>query len=106
MTATFGDGTTEVGSMAIGCDGSHSKVREFLVGHEAAKLEDTMINYAAGNYSPEEAHVLRSYHPILKLCWHPVLPGGSLLAGMYRLSRAIIKNLTRGTMTAESFHST
>ena len=88
VAATFEDGAVEVGSIVVGCDGSHSKVREFLVGHEAAEMQDTghtMINYAAGNYSSEEAHLLRSYHPIVKLCWHPVLPGGSLLAGMYRL---------------------
>ena len=82
----FEDGSQEAGDMVIGCDGSHSKIREFLVGAEAAKLEDTgltMINYAAANYTPEQARLLREYHPIVKLCWHPTLPGGALLAGAY-----------------------
>ena len=86
VTAEFEDGTRESGHMLIGCDGSHSRVREFLVGHEAAQLEDTghtMINHAATHYSPEQAHLLRTVHPILKLAWHPELPGGSLLAGTY-----------------------
>ena len=84
VTVEFEDGTQEVGSVVIGSDGSHSKVREFLVGYEAAQQEDTghtMINYAASGYTPEQARLLRSYHPIVKLCMHPKLPGAALLAG-------------------------
>ena len=84
----FEDGIQETGSMVIGCDGSHSWVREFLVGHEAAKDEitgQTFINYAAGGYLPEKAHLLRSYHAILKFGWHPTVPGGAMLAGAYCL---------------------
>lgn len=78
----FEDGTCATGSLVIGADGSQSKVREFLVGPDAAQLEDvglTMINFPYSGYTPEQAHLLRSWHPIVQLCYHPG-GGGSLLA--------------------------
>lgn len=85
MTVDFEDGSSEQGHMVIGCDGSRSKVRRFLVGIEAAQQEDTgitMINYAAaGCYTPEQARLLRMHHPIVKLCLHPQVNGAVLLAG-------------------------
>ena len=85
VTAEFDDGSKATADMVIGCDGSHSKVREFLVGLEQAELTDvgmTLINYAASNYTPEQARLLRSYHPIIKLGFHPTNPAMSLIAGM------------------------
>lgn len=81
---SFRDGTTASGSVAIGCDGSHSKVREFLVGHEASKLEPvdlTMINFPMGGYTVEEARLLQTLHPIFKIAAHPDKPGNGMLAG-------------------------
>jgi 2-polyprenyl-6-methoxyphenol hydroxylase-like FAD-dependent oxidoreductase len=84
VTVSFDDGTQAKGSMIIGADGSHSKVREFLVGSEAAAPESlnlTMVNCIGTGYTPEQAKLLRSYHPIVKLSLHPEMPGGALLAG-------------------------
>lgn len=66
----FEDGTTALGNMVIGADGSNSKVREFLVGREAAREEDidlTTINFPWGGYTDQQARFLRSHHPIVQL---------------------------------------
>lgn len=82
----FEDGTQASGSIVIGCDGSHSRVREFLVGVEAAKVKDlplTMINHVRATYSVEQAQQLTAYHPIVKLAHLPGLNGSALLAGEF-----------------------
>lgn len=84
VTVEFQDGTQATGNIVIGCDGSHSRVREFLVGVEAAKMQDlplTMINHARATYTAEQAQQLTAYHPIVKLAKLPDLEGGVLLAG-------------------------
>jgi 2-polyprenyl-6-methoxyphenol hydroxylase-like FAD-dependent oxidoreductase len=84
VTAHFDDDTLETGNMVLGCDGSKSKVREFVVGTEAAKQEEldlTMINFAGGKYTAEQAVRNRQFHPIIKLCHHPEFAGTSALAG-------------------------
>ncbi|KAF1360042.1 hypothetical protein EJ07DRAFT_177929 [Lizonia empirigonia] len=85
VTVTFRDGSTEIGSVVIGCDGSHSKVREFLVGHEAAKLhfvDLTMINFLQDGYIADEALLLQTMHPIFKIVAHPEKPGNGILAAL------------------------
>ena len=85
VVADFEDGTSEIGDTVVGCDGSHSKVREWLVGKEAAQMEDTghnMINYAASGYTPDQVRLLRSKSPIVQLAFnHSKVPGAALLAG-------------------------
>jgi 2-polyprenyl-6-methoxyphenol hydroxylase-like FAD-dependent oxidoreductase len=86
VTATFRDGSSETGNIAIGCDGSHSKVREFLVGPEAAALQFvdlTMINFPQGGYAAEDARLLQTMHPIFKIAAHPHKPGNGILAGEF-----------------------
>ena len=85
MEIAFRDGTIASGSMVIGCDGSRSKAREFLVGKEAAQLEPvdlTMINWFKTGYTPEEAHLLQTLHPVFKIAALPDRPGNGLLAGL------------------------
>ena len=87
VRVTFRDGTTETGNMVIGCDGSHSRVREFLVGPEAAELDPvglTMINFPIGGFTVEEARLLQTRHPIFKIAAHPDKPGNGILAGTFR----------------------
>lgn len=70
---TFEDGSEEVGDLLIGCDGSKSKVREFLVGVEGAKGVDTgftMMNFAA-SYTADQARLLRSIPSMVTLGYHP-----------------------------------
>ena len=81
---TFEDGTTNSGNMIIGCDGARSRVREFLVGREAAQLEYvdlTMINFPRGGYTANEARLLQTMHPVFKIAAHPAGIGNSILAG-------------------------
>ncbi|CAI6237290.1 unnamed protein product [Periconia digitata] len=71
--------------MVIGCDGSHSRVREFLVGHEAAQLQFvdlTMINFPRGGYTADEARLLQTMHPVFKIAAHPHRPGNGILAAL------------------------
>ncbi|KAL8747115.1 MAG: hypothetical protein Q9190_000978 [Brigantiaea leucoxantha] len=85
VRVTFRDGTTETGNMVIGCDGSHSRVREFLVGPEAAELDPvglTMINFPIGGFTVEEARLLQTRHPIFKIAAHPDKPGNGILAAL------------------------
>ena len=100
VVVAFQDGTQVSGNLVIGCDGSRSGVRGFLVGAEAAKLEDlplTMINYAGGSYTAEQARQLTAYHPIVKLARHPDLPGGALLAGKSRSSHRLTMLVSAAT---------
>ncbi|KAK5741894.1 hypothetical protein LTR17_003642 [Elasticomyces elasticus] len=85
VSVDFDDGSQARGDMVIGADGSHSKVREFLVGVEAAKCQPiglTMVNHAAGNYTPGQARILRAFHPIVQLSIHPTKQMGALLAAL------------------------
>jgi 2-polyprenyl-6-methoxyphenol hydroxylase-like FAD-dependent oxidoreductase len=97
VTAAFRDGSTETGSIIVGCDGSHSKVREFLVGHEAAKLhfvDLTMINFPQSGYTADEARLLQTMHPVFKIAAHPHKPGNGILAGKFAPTSILQQCLT------------
>ncbi|KAF2483759.1 putative monooxygenase [Neohortaea acidophila] len=86
VSLAFDDGIVESGDMVIGCDGPNSVVRKFLVGAEAAQGHDvggTMINAVGEGYSPAEARLLRSPHPIMQLGYdHPAVDGAALVAAL------------------------
>lgn len=59
-------------------------MRDSLVGEDFGKPTDidmTMINHAAGGYTADQALLLRKYHPIGKLAYHPEYYGNFLLTG-------------------------
>lgn len=81
-TATFEDGSTASGNLIIGCDGSRSKVREFLVGKAAAQPVETgmtLINHAVSGYTAEQALSFRKFHQIGTCGYHPDVHGIFLL---------------------------
>jgi hypothetical protein len=85
ITVSFNDGTQEIGHLVVGCDGSRSKVREFLVGKEKAEPQNvglTIINHSVTGLTAEQACTLRKYHPIVKLGYDPSIRGVFLIAGM------------------------
>ncbi|KAL8722376.1 MAG: hypothetical protein Q9181_007501, partial [Wetmoreana brouardii] len=85
VSVTFRDGVTETGNIAIGCDGARSKVRELLVGHEAAQLEPvdlTMINFPKEGYTADEARLLQTLHPVFKIAACPDRQGNGILAAL------------------------
>lgn len=82
IVAWFGDGSSTRGSMVVGCDGGKSRVREFVVGREAARGFDTdytQINTWA-RLPRETAKALRQKHPIISQAFHPDLPAMGLVA--------------------------
>ncbi|KAH8677748.1 hypothetical protein BX600DRAFT_450625 [Xylariales sp. PMI_506] len=85
ITAHFNDGTQDEGHLVVGCDGSRSKVREYVVGVEAAKPQDldlTTINFSATDFTREQAIKNREYHHICKLSIQPDVSATALLAAL------------------------
>ncbi|KAF7511915.1 hypothetical protein GJ744_003148 [Endocarpon pusillum] len=73
VTACFEGDFKAVGSNLIGCDGSRSRVREFLVGTENARpigTDISILNFPY-SYTAEQARELRGVHPIIKIAYHP-----------------------------------
>ena len=85
VTVGFEDGSEANGACAIGCDGSKSRVREYLCGERGALVDTgiTMINHVA-KYDAGTARMLRMHHPIVKLA-HTDRDQSGLLAGRYNL---------------------
>ncbi|KAF5373043.1 hypothetical protein D9758_001503 [Tetrapyrgos nigripes] len=65
VTAVFEDGIKEEGKLLIGCDGAHSKVRDFLLGPESAALKPLpfLSSVVLASVSKETALAIREVHP-------------------------------------------
>lgn len=73
LTATFEDGLKVSGTLLVGCDGSRSATREFLVGKEAAQptlMDIAMFNFTC-SFDAEIAKRLRGQGPIFFNSYHP-----------------------------------
>lgn len=73
VTATFEDGTGTTGNILVGCDGAKSKVRELVVGSEAAQMTVMPINTFNFNqkFTAEQALHLQTVHPLFKMSYYP-----------------------------------
>lgn len=76
VTAFFDDGTTAIGRLLVGADGSNSLVRRLLLLPSSPLApQNTRLPFAAtfvaATYSREQALFLRSFHPLLSLILHP-----------------------------------
>ncbi|KAF6235868.1 hypothetical protein HO173_006064 [Letharia columbiana] len=75
VTARFADGTKDTGSLSVASDGTHSTVRELLVGAEKAKVTPTEFatSLCFTKHSRERALFLRStpFHPLYQVAPHP-----------------------------------
>lgn len=82
--ATFEDSSIERGNLIVGCEGSRSKVRAFLVGPEKTTPMDTgmtIINHSACCFTAEEALLFRKNHPVATCFYDPEIDGIFLLTG-------------------------
>lgn len=73
VTATFMDGTVEMGNLLIGAEGAHSPTREFLVGAErAALIQSPIVGTICMTKLPAESSLkLKEIHDRFILSFHP-----------------------------------
>ena len=70
----FGDGTTAVADLVIGCDGSNSQVRKWLFDGRAGEVKSSNWVCCSGvvNYQSDElARFVRAPHPLTAIAYLP-----------------------------------
>ncbi|KAG9186309.1 hypothetical protein G6011_02865 [Alternaria panax] len=73
VSITFEDGSTATGDVLVGCDGAKSRVREAIVGPEAAELTNasvSMFNFPY-KFDAELARRIRDMNPLFITSIHP-----------------------------------
>jgi hypothetical protein len=73
VKATFSDGTSETGSILIGCDGGDSTVRRIMhpQGHQNPESPEHRHLLATANYLASEVSAIRNLHPFFLRCTQP-----------------------------------
>lgn len=75
VTAVFADGNKDSGTLLIGTDGPHSRVRSLLVGAEEGKVQPTdfATTMCFTQHTREHALFLRAppHHPLYQVAAHP-----------------------------------
>lgn len=73
VTVHFSDGTDATGDILVGCDGARSKVRDFLLGADKARVKTLPYEayFANPRYSADVALKMCELHPIHTTAIHP-----------------------------------
>jgi 2-polyprenyl-6-methoxyphenol hydroxylase-like FAD-dependent oxidoreductase len=74
VTATFGDGTTAIGTHVVGADGAKSALRSLLLDSTQASLTalpTIMYNFKTSFSSSQSRYLKGIYHPIMNFAIHP-----------------------------------
>ena len=86
IAAHFSDGSTETGSVLIGCDGGGSAVRKILVGSPASDpevLPYEFLNFPVKYTADQALFMQKQMHPIVDVGVHPK----SMYIGLFLLDK-------------------
>jgi len=72
VNATFSDGSSETGSLVIGCDGADSTVNRIMHPQGQPKQEDFELRHSlvTAEYPGSEVSAIRNMHPFFLRCTH------------------------------------